>query len=93
MLLAGVLLTLAGLGHMDWVTIAGCRPAASDACRTLAEGYPLRWLTSPSSPAPPGFGVLGFPVATVRPRNHASLKVALIPGLGRADHYWRISAR
>jgi hypothetical protein len=45
-LLAGVLLTLACLGHMDWVAVPGCRPAASDACTTLAEGYPLRWLTA-----------------------------------------------
>jgi hypothetical protein len=45
-LLAGVLLTLACLGHMDWVAVPGCRPAASDACITLAEGYPLRWLTA-----------------------------------------------
>ena len=45
-LLAGVLLTLACLGSMDFITIAGCRPAASDACVALAEGYPLRWLTA-----------------------------------------------
>lgn len=45
-LLAGVLLTVACLGNMDWITIAGCRPAASDACSALAEGYPLRWLTA-----------------------------------------------
>jgi hypothetical protein len=31
---------------MDVTTIAGCRPAASDACSALAEGYPLRWLTA-----------------------------------------------
>jgi hypothetical protein len=45
-LLAGVLVTLACLGNMDFTTIAGCRPAASDACGALAEGYPLRWLTA-----------------------------------------------
>lgn len=45
-LLAGVLLTLALLGNMDFVAIAGCRPAASDACHTLAEGYPLHWLSA-----------------------------------------------
>jgi hypothetical protein len=45
-LLAGALVTLACLGSMDWVVIAGCRPAASDACSALAEGYPLRWLTA-----------------------------------------------
>jgi len=45
-LLAGVLVTLACLGNMDWVAIAGCRPAASDACTALVEGYPLRWLTA-----------------------------------------------
>ena len=45
-LLAGVLVTLACLGNMDWVAISGCRPAASDACTALAEGYPLRWLTA-----------------------------------------------
>jgi hypothetical protein len=45
-LLAGVLVTLACLGSMDFTTIAGCRPAASDACGALAEGYPLRWLTA-----------------------------------------------
>jgi len=45
-LLAGVLVTLACLGSMDWVAVPGCRPAASDACIALAEGYPLRWLTA-----------------------------------------------
>ena len=45
-LLAGALVTLACLGSMDWVAIAGCRPAASDTCIALAEGYPLRWLTA-----------------------------------------------
>jgi hypothetical protein len=45
-LLAGVLVTLALLGNMGWATIPGCTPPASDACATLAEGYPLRWLTA-----------------------------------------------
>jgi hypothetical protein len=45
-LLAGVLVTLACLGSMDWVAVPGCKPAASDACTALAEGYPLRWLTA-----------------------------------------------
>lgn len=45
-LLAGVLVTLACLGSMDFTTIAGCRPAASDSCSALAAGYPLRWLTA-----------------------------------------------
>jgi len=45
-LFAGVAVTLACLGSMDWVAIPGCRPAASDACTALAEGYPLRWLTA-----------------------------------------------
>jgi hypothetical protein len=31
---------------MDFTTVAGCRPAASDACGAWAEGYPLRWLTA-----------------------------------------------
>jgi hypothetical protein len=48
-LLAGVVVTLACLGSMDWVAIPGCRPAASDACTALAEGYPLRWLTARQS--------------------------------------------
>jgi hypothetical protein len=42
-LLGGVLLTLACLGHMDWVTVQGCGPAP---CNALAEGYPLYWLTA-----------------------------------------------
>ena len=45
-MLAGVLVTLAFLGSMDFVAIPGCRPAASDACTALVEGYPLRWLTA-----------------------------------------------
>ena len=45
-LLAGVLVTLAFLGNGDFVAIPGCRPAASDACSALVEGYPLRWLTA-----------------------------------------------
>lgn len=45
-LLAGGVLTLAFLGNMDWVAVAGCRPAGSDACSALAEGYPLHWLTA-----------------------------------------------
>ncbi|HXT90950.1 MAG TPA: hypothetical protein VN714_16975 [Trebonia sp.] len=45
-LFAGVAVTLACLGNSDWVAIPGCRPAASDACTALAEGYPLRWLTA-----------------------------------------------
>ena len=45
-LLTGVLVTLACLGSMDFTTVAGCRPAASDACMAMAEGYPLRWLTA-----------------------------------------------
>lgn len=45
-LLTGVLVTLACLGNMDFTTVAGCRPAASDACGAWAEGYPLRWLTA-----------------------------------------------
>jgi hypothetical protein len=48
-LLAGVVVTLACLGSMDWVAIPGCRPTASDACSALAEGYPLRWLTAKQS--------------------------------------------
>jgi hypothetical protein len=48
-LLAGVVVTLACLGSMDWVAIPGCRPTASDACSALAEGYPLRWLTARQS--------------------------------------------
>ncbi len=48
-LLAGVIVTLACLGSMDWVAIPGCRPTASDACSALAEGYPLRWLTAKQS--------------------------------------------
>jgi hypothetical protein len=51
-LLAGVLVTLACLGSMDWVAVPGCRPAASDACTALAEGYPLRWLTAVQTNVP-----------------------------------------
>jgi len=40
------LAVMAFLGSMDWVTIAGCRPAGADACTALVEGYPLRWLTA-----------------------------------------------
>jgi hypothetical protein len=45
-LLAGVLLTLACLGHMDWTAVPGCRPTGSDACSAMAEGYPRYWLTA-----------------------------------------------
>jgi hypothetical protein len=45
-LAAGALVTLAGLGSEEFIAIPGCRPAASDACTALAEGYPLRWLTA-----------------------------------------------
>jgi len=45
-LLAGVLVTLALLGNMSWGAVPGCRPAASDLCTRLVEGYPLRWLTA-----------------------------------------------
>ncbi len=45
-LLAGMLVTLACLGNTDFIALPGCRPAASDACRALVEGYPLRWLTA-----------------------------------------------
>lgn len=45
-LLAGVLVTVAYLGHMDSVTIAGCRVTASDSCTALTDGYPLPWLTT-----------------------------------------------
>jgi hypothetical protein len=44
-LLAGVLVTLACLGNTEFISLPGCRPAASDACTALVEGYPLRWLT------------------------------------------------
>lgn len=45
-LIAGLLLTLACLGGQDFVAIPGCRPAASDTCTAVAEGYPLHWLTA-----------------------------------------------
>ena len=45
-LLAGVLITLACLGHMDHAMIPGCQATASDTCSALAEGYPLHWLTA-----------------------------------------------
>ena len=45
-LLAGVLVTLACLGHMDYAMIPGCRATASGTCTALVEGYPLRWLTA-----------------------------------------------
>jgi len=45
-LLAGAGVTMACLGHMDWGPVAGCRPAGSDPCMALSEGYPLRWLTA-----------------------------------------------
>jgi hypothetical protein len=48
-LLAGVIVTLAALGHLDFVTISGCRATASDTCTALAEGYPLPWLTAQQS--------------------------------------------
>ena len=45
-LLAGGLVTMACLGHADWVTMTGCRATGSDSCTALAEGYPLSWLTA-----------------------------------------------
>jgi hypothetical protein len=45
-LLAGGLVTMACLGHMDWVTVTACRPTTSDPCTALTEGYPLPWLTA-----------------------------------------------
>ena len=51
-LLAGVIVTLLYLGSMNYVTIPGSGPAGSAAaqlpnrCFTLAEGYPLRFLTA-----------------------------------------------
>jgi hypothetical protein len=45
-LLAGAALTAAFVASTDSVAIAGCHPAASDACIALARGYPLRWLTA-----------------------------------------------
>ena len=51
-LLAGVIVTLLYLGSMSYVTIRGCGPAGVAAaqlpnrCFTLAEGYPLRFLTT-----------------------------------------------
>ncbi len=39
-------MTLALLGNMSFVAVPGCRPAASDLCTALVEGYPLRWLTA-----------------------------------------------
>jgi hypothetical protein len=46
-LFLGVVLTLAYLGSMDMAAVPGCRPSAAEACIVLAEGYPLRWLTTP----------------------------------------------
>jgi hypothetical protein len=46
-LFLGVVLTLAYLGSMDMAAVPGCRPTAAEACVVLAEGYPLRWLTTP----------------------------------------------
>jgi hypothetical protein len=45
-LLAGVLVTAAFLASMVYVAVPGCRPATSDLCTALVEGYPLRWLTA-----------------------------------------------
>lgn len=45
-LFAGAVVTLVCLGHMDFVAVSGCKPAASGACTAVAEGYPLRWLTA-----------------------------------------------
>jgi hypothetical protein len=45
-LAAGLLVTLACLGNMDFIPLAGCRPAGSSACVAVGEGYPLRWLTA-----------------------------------------------
>jgi hypothetical protein len=43
-LLAGVLVTLACLGDMNYSPIPGCQATASDTCSALARGYPLHWL-------------------------------------------------
>lgn len=52
-LFLGVLLTLAYLGKMGMVAVPGCRRTAAEACRVLAEGYPLRWLSAPQgTPVP-----------------------------------------
>jgi hypothetical protein len=48
-LVLGVVVTLAYLGSMDVGAVPGCRPAAAEGCRVLAEGYPLGWLTAPQS--------------------------------------------
>jgi hypothetical protein len=51
-LLTGVIITLLYLGSMDFARIPGCGPAGAafaqlpDRCVTLAEGYPLRFLTA-----------------------------------------------
>ena len=53
-LLAGLLLTLAFLGHMDFRNLPGCRqpvygpplPHPLARCDTIEEGYPVRFLSS-----------------------------------------------
>jgi hypothetical protein len=45
-LLAGVLVTLICLGHMDSGPVAGCQATASNSCTALFDGYPLTWLTT-----------------------------------------------
>lgn len=42
----GVLVALAYAASVNYVGIPGCEPASSNACTTLARGYPVRWLTA-----------------------------------------------
>lgn len=42
----GILITLALLGNVGFVAVPGCTPPGTLTCTSLAEGYPLRWLTA-----------------------------------------------
>jgi hypothetical protein len=54
-LLAGLVATLASLGHEGWAAIPGCGPAGAtiaqlpNRCFGLAQGYPVRFLTATQS--------------------------------------------
>lgn len=76
-LVAGITLTLLSLGAMHWEQLQGCGQrnsppygaySPSGGCATLAEGYPVRFLsTQPELDADPGtgagqVGVGGVPV-------------------------------
>jgi len=45
-LFAGAVVTVAFLGNLGFVGLAGCTPPASAACTAVAQGYPVHWLTA-----------------------------------------------